>query len=44
MWIFYRKHYQAEMPWLFDKLILFGIVAQGSLDIARRLWRFCREN
>jgi N-acetylglucosaminyl-diphospho-decaprenol L-rhamnosyltransferase len=44
MWIFYRKHYQAEMPWFLDKLILFGIVAQGSLDIARRLWRFCREN
>lgn len=44
MWIFYRKHYQADMPWLLDKVIMVGIVAQGSLDIARRLWRFCREH
>ena len=27
-----------------DLIIMVGIVAQGSLDIGRRLWRFCREH
>ena len=43
MWIFYRKHYQAETPWLLDKLILTGVVAKGALDVGWRLWRFCRR-
>ena len=43
MWIFYRKHYQADTNWLLDKLILLGVVGKGSLDIANHLWRFCRQ-
>lgn len=43
MWIFYRKHYQAETSWLLDKLIMSGIVAKGSLDVGKHLWRFCRK-
>ena len=42
MWIFYRKHYRAQTGWLLDKLILFGVVAKGSADVGRHLWRFCR--
>ncbi|MGL4651730.1 MAG: glycosyltransferase family 2 protein, partial [Caldilineaceae bacterium] len=41
MWLFYRKHYQAQTSWLLDKLILAGIVAKGSLDVARHLLRYC---
>jgi GT2 family glycosyltransferase len=44
MWIFYRKHYQAETSWLLDKLILSGVVGKGSLDVGRHLWRFCRRD
>ncbi|MCB0047568.1 MAG: glycosyltransferase family 2 protein [Caldilineaceae bacterium] len=40
MWIFYCKHYQADTPWLMDKLILSGIAAKGGLDVSRHLWRF----
>ncbi|MCB9160869.1 MAG: hypothetical protein H6644_13640 [Caldilineaceae bacterium] len=43
MWIFYRKHYQAETNWLLDKLIMLGIVGKGSMDVGRHLWRFCRR-
>jgi N-acetylglucosaminyl-diphospho-decaprenol L-rhamnosyltransferase len=39
MWIFYRKHYQAETPWLLDKLILLGIALKGGVDIAGRMWQ-----
>lgn len=44
MWIFYRKHYQQETPWLADKLILLGVVIKGGLDVARHLWRFGRQS
>lgn len=43
MWLFYRKHYRDQTNWLLDKLILFGIVAKGGLDVAGHLWRFCRQ-
>ncbi|GIV76747.1 MAG: glycosyl transferase [Litorilinea sp.] len=43
MWIFYDKHYRAETPWLLDKLILWGVVVKGGLDMALHLWRFCRR-
>ncbi len=39
MWIFYRKHYQAQTPWLLDKLILLGIALKGGADIAGRMWQ-----
>jgi len=44
MWIFYRKHYQQDTPWLADKLILLGVVIKGGLDVARHLWRFGRQS
>ena len=43
MWLFYRKHYQPETSWLLDKLIMLGIVGKGSMDVARHLWRYCRQ-
>ncbi len=43
MWIFYRKHYRHQTPWLLDKLIMLGIVGKGGLDVMRHLWRFCRQ-
>ncbi len=43
MWIFYRKHYRTQTPWLLDQFILLGIVGKGGLDVARHLWRFCRQ-
>ena len=43
MWIFYRKHYRAQTPWLLDQLILLGVVGKGALDVARHLWRFGRQ-
>jgi N-acetylglucosaminyl-diphospho-decaprenol L-rhamnosyltransferase len=43
-WIFYRKHYRDETGWLLDKIIMLGIVAKGTLDIAKHLWRFCRDD
>lgn len=43
MWIFYRKHYRQQTPWLWDQLILLGVVGKGGLDVARHLWRFCRQ-
>ena len=43
-WIFYRKHYQAQTGWLLNKVITLGIVAKGTLDIARHLWLFCRDD
>lgn len=42
MWLFYQKHYRATTPRGLEMLILLGIVAAGSLDIARHLWRFGR--
>src|SRR5690606_8656940 len=39
MWIFYRKHYQAQTPWLLDKLILLGIALKGGADIVGRIWQ-----
>jgi N-acetylglucosaminyl-diphospho-decaprenol L-rhamnosyltransferase len=43
MWIFYRKHYQAETSWLLDKLILLGIALKGGVDIAGRMWQLRNE-
>ncbi len=43
MWIFYRKHYQAQTPWLLDKAILFGIVGKGAMDTGKHFWRFCHS-
>lgn len=43
MWIFYTKHYRSSTSWLLDKLIMFGIIAKGGLDVAMNLWRFCRR-
>ncbi len=43
-WIFYRKHYQGQTGWLLNKLITLGIVAKGTLDIAKHLWLFCRND
>ncbi len=43
MWIFYRKHYQAQTPWLLDKLIMGGVVGKGMTDVGKHLWRFCRR-
>jgi hypothetical protein len=43
MWIFYRKHYQADTNWLLDKMILAGIGAKGGADVARHLWRIRRQ-
>lgn len=43
MWIFYRKHYQAQTPWLLDKLILLGIALKGGADVAGRLWQLRRQ-
>lgn len=39
MWLFYRKHYQAQTPWLLDKFILLGIALTGGADIAGRMWQ-----
>ncbi len=39
MWIFYRKHYQADTPWLLDKAVLAGIALFGGLDVAGRMWQ-----
>jgi len=43
MWIFYRKHYQAQTSWLLDKAILFGIVGKGAMDTGKHFWRFCHS-
>lgn len=43
MWIFYRKHYRGQTPWLLDKLILWGIAARGGLDVAQRLLEMGRS-
>ena len=42
MWLFYAKHYRATTSRLLDWAILLGIVAKGSLDVGRHLWRYCR--
>lgn len=39
MWIFYRKHYRAETPWLLDKVVLAGIALFGGVDVAGRIWQ-----
>ena len=39
MWIFYRKHYRAETPWLLDKVVLAGIALFGGVDMAGRIWQ-----
>lgn len=39
MWIFYRKHYQTQTPWLLDKLILLGIGLKGGVDVGVRMWQ-----
>ncbi|MEZ4640899.1 MAG: glycosyltransferase family 2 protein [Caldilineaceae bacterium] len=44
MWIFYRKHYQAETSWWLDKLILLGIGVKGGADIALRMWQLRGES
>ena len=43
MWIFYRKHYQAQTPWLLDKAIMLGIVGKGAMDTGKHFWRFCHN-
>ncbi|MFN3334998.1 MAG: hypothetical protein ACK47M_21060, partial [Caldilinea sp.] len=43
MWLFYQKHYRCETNWALDKLILFGIVGKGGLDVAKHLWRYCNS-
>jgi len=43
MWIFYNKHYRATTSWILDKLIMLGIIVKGGLDVAKHLWRFCRQ-
>jgi len=43
MWIFYNKHYRATTSWMLDKLIMLGIIVKGGLDVAKHLWRFCRQ-
>ena len=30
MWLFYRKHYRRETPWLLEKLIAAGIAVKGG--------------
>ena len=44
MWLFYEKHYRRQTNWLLDKFILLGIVGKGGLDVARHLWRYCRQS
>jgi GT2 family glycosyltransferase len=44
MWLFYEKHYRRQTHWLLDKFILLGIVGKGGLDVARHLWRYCRQS
>lgn len=44
MWIFYCKHYRQNASWLLDKLVMLGIGLRGGLDVARHLWRFCRNH
>ncbi len=44
MWLFYQKHYRSETNWALDKLILFGIVGKGGLDVAKHLWRYCHSD
>ncbi|MCB0084743.1 MAG: glycosyltransferase family 2 protein [Caldilineaceae bacterium] len=44
MWIFYSKHYRQNASWLLDKIIMLGIGFNGGLDVARHLWRFCRNH
>lgn len=44
MWIFYSKHYRRDVSWWMDKLIMAGIGFSGGLDVARHLWRFCRNH
>ncbi len=39
MWIFYRKHYRADTPWLLDKVVLAGIAVFGGVDMAGRIWQ-----
>lgn len=43
MWLFYQKHYRRETNWVLDKLIMFGIVSKGGLDVAKHLWRYCNS-
>lgn len=43
MWLFYQKHYRQQTPWLLDRLIMLGVAGKGGLDLARHLWRFCRQ-
>jgi len=44
MWIFYRKHYRAETPWLLDKVVLTGIALFGGVDVAGRIWQTLLPN
>jgi len=39
MWIFYRKHYRGQTPWLLDKAVLAGIGLFGGVDVAGRMWQ-----
>lgn len=43
MWIFYRKHYRRQSTAIADWLIMAGVVFLGGFDVARHLWRYCRN-
>ena len=43
MWLFYQKHYRSQTNFVLDKLIVFGIVGKGGLDVAKHLWRYCND-
>jgi N-acetylglucosaminyl-diphospho-decaprenol L-rhamnosyltransferase len=44
MWIFYRKHYRGQTSRWLDSLIVAGVVIKGGVDVAKHLWRFCRDD
>ena len=43
MWIFYRKHYQADSSWALDKLIWLGVWGVFSSQFLVFSWEFLRQ-
>ena len=43
MWIFYRKHYQADSSWALDKLIWLGVWGVFSSQFLIFSWEFLRQ-
>ncbi len=43
MWLFYAKHYRATTSRWLEPLIALGVAGRGGLDVARHLWRYCRQ-